>query len=233
MNKNGMRQTSKEEVRHIGCESNSELVETCPSSHVIDYNGETVMSKTPYKKEDISASESLLRMEDHKKQIESTEIPARNATLSSLNAVIDRGNFNANVSGGAAREIVECSSLPNGDIVVLLQVNIGVDILRDPVLEILQFERSYSMSSLPQNTTPPILPAKTPSSKPDFNLEDWDSSSNNKVKESLQSLSENRFRISALIPNLPELYIQPRETSQTLRIVQIEFDFALDQTTTF
>ncbi|CAM8929884.1 unnamed protein product [Rhodiola kirilowii] len=332
MNKNGMQQTSKEEVRHVGCESNFEVIETCPSSHDIDYNDETVMNKTPDKKEDISTSESLLRMEDHKKQTEvmlqtfknshffvrieesdvqlwskrssyappsnSTEVPVRNATLSSLNAVIDRGNFNANVSGGAAREIVECSSLPNGDIVVLLQVNIGVDILKDPVLEILQFERyqdmestyphhksissnvescgellkwllpldnvilpparslsppsissnsgsgsaslkstfsasfghfrSYSMSSLPQNTTPPILPAKTPSSKPDFNLEDWDNFSNNiakgqKVgKENLLSfrgvsLEPKRFSVSC---GLEGIYTPGRRWRKKLELVQ-------------
>ncbi|KAE8679193.1 PAS/LOV protein B isoform 1 [Hibiscus syriacus] len=57
--------------------------------------------------------------------------------ISSLTAVIDRGNLGANVSGGAARGTVKCSSLSNGDIVVLLQVNVGIGFLRDPVIEIL------------------------------------------------------------------------------------------------
>ncbi|KAL0447075.1 UNVERIFIED_CONTAM: hypothetical protein Slati_1835400 [Sesamum latifolium] len=38
---------------------------------------------------------------------------------------------------------VKCSSLSNGDIVVLLQVNVGVEFMRDPILEILQFEKHH------------------------------------------------------------------------------------------
>uniref|UniRef100_A0A7N1A0U6 Uncharacterized protein n=1 Tax=Kalanchoe fedtschenkoi TaxID=63787 RepID=A0A7N1A0U6_KALFE len=344
MTKNGMRQPSKKQDGHAGSDSNDESTETSPQAHAIDYNGETVTNNTHDKKEDISTSESLLRMEDHKKQTEmllqtfknshffvrieesdvplwskssshappskSTEMPVRNVNLSSLNAVIDRGNFNANVSGGAARDIVECFSLPNGDIVVLLQVNIGVEILKDPVLEILQFEkyqdkdssypypsninsnvdpcgellkwllpldnvilppsrslsppppfsstsgsgsaslkstfsasfghfRSYSMSSLPPNTTPPILPAKTPSSKPDFNLEDWDSFSSNNItkgqkvgKENLLSfrgvsLEPERFSVSC---GLEGIYIPGRRWRKKLEIVQpVEiYSFAAD-----
>ncbi|XP_039069283.1 uncharacterized protein LOC120215785 [Hibiscus syriacus] len=68
-----------------------------------------------------------------------TETTAKN--ISSLTAVIDRGNFDANGSGGATRGTVKCCSLSNGDIVVLLQVNVGIGFLRDPVIEILQFEK--------------------------------------------------------------------------------------------
>lgn len=60
---------------------------------------------------------------------------------SSLNAVVDRGNFDSSTSGGIARDAVQCHALPNGDIVVLLQINVGVDVLSDPVLEVLQFEK--------------------------------------------------------------------------------------------
>ncbi|TYG41734.1 hypothetical protein ES288_D12G199400v1 [Gossypium darwinii] len=68
---------------------------------------------------------------------------AKNITknISSGTAVIDRGNFDANVSSGVARDTVNCCSLSNGDIVVLLQVNVGVGFFRDPVIEILQFEK--------------------------------------------------------------------------------------------
>ncbi|KAE8716078.1 hypothetical protein F3Y22_tig00110156pilonHSYRG00335 [Hibiscus syriacus] len=45
-----------------------------------------------------------------------TETTAKN--ISSLTAVIDRGNFDANGSGGATRGTVKCCSLSNGDIVV-------------------------------------------------------------------------------------------------------------------
>ncbi|XP_024987800.1 uncharacterized protein LOC112522732 [Cynara cardunculus var. scolymus] len=67
---------------------------------------------------------------------------------------VDRGSLDASTSGGVAKNDVKCSLLANGDIVVLLQeiscefvmqvllqVTIGVDFLRDPVLEVLQFEK--------------------------------------------------------------------------------------------
>ncbi|RVX02046.1 hypothetical protein CK203_025445 [Vitis vinifera] len=38
--------------------------------------------------------------------------------MTPLSAVIDRGNFNASVSGGVARNIVDCCSLSNGDVVI-------------------------------------------------------------------------------------------------------------------
>lgn len=68
----------------------------------------------------------------------------------SLSASTDKGNFNARTSGGVARNAVKCCALPNGDIVVLLQVNVGIEFVRDPVLEILQFEKyqERSLSSL-------------------------------------------------------------------------------------
>ena len=46
------------------------------------------------------------------------EIKNTAKNISNLNAVIDRGNFDANVSGGVARDTVKCCSLSNGDIVV-------------------------------------------------------------------------------------------------------------------
>ncbi|XP_073142205.1 uncharacterized protein [Henckelia pumila] len=180
----------------------------------------------------------------------------------STNAAIDRGKFDARTSGGLVRDAAKCCSLQNGDIVVLLQVNIGVDFVRDPILEILQFEmyqernsilenmhapasekletsgdllkwllpvdnsslpparavsppvlsssssirntstkpsisgssgsqlfsfgnfRSYSMSSLPQNSAPPPPSVTTPNSKPSFEPEDWNQFSFRKFVES-------------------------------------------------
>ncbi|XP_031122578.1 uncharacterized protein LOC116025486 [Ipomoea triloba] len=64
----------------------------------------------------------------------------------SLSAAIDRGNFDAITSGGVARNAMKSCALPNGDIVVLLQVNVGVEFFRDPVLEILQFEKTQVRS---------------------------------------------------------------------------------------
>ncbi|KAL5724684.1 hypothetical protein ACHQM5_007911 [Ranunculus cassubicifolius] len=130
-------------------------------------------------KVDISASESLLRMEDYRKQTEtqlerfknshffvriaesdeplwSKRSTQESSTSSSLardkfpateaNAYIDRGSFDANVSGGVARDAVKCCSLPNGDIVMLLQVNVGTYCLENPILEVLQFEKYQDRS---------------------------------------------------------------------------------------
>lgn len=112
--------------------------------------------------QDVSASETLLRMEDHKKQTESLLERFKNSHFfvriaesdeplwsrkcvaesspnseavrgnfrssagfgkvsggnSTLNAVVDVGDFDANASGGMGRSSVKCCSLHNGDIVV-------------------------------------------------------------------------------------------------------------------
>lgn len=145
-------------------------------------------------KHDISATKSLLRMEDHKQKTETllerfrnsnffvrvtqSDEPLwsrRNASDSSspdsegvkihstvggssetskrdyVNAVIDRGTFDGNTSGGAARSTARCYSLHNGDIVVLLQVNIASTSMKDPVLEVLQFEKYNATVSSSEN----------------------------------------------------------------------------------
>lgn len=127
---------------------------------VIRQNGENLEEKTDLQK-DISVSESLLRMEDRKRQTEillqnvknshffvriaesgeslwskkrdhqmslesseseqkslASEAKKFSKNASSIAAVIDRGDFDANVSGGLARNTVKCCSLSNGDIVV-------------------------------------------------------------------------------------------------------------------
>ncbi|KAF6156227.1 hypothetical protein GIB67_030230 [Kingdonia uniflora] len=134
----------------------------------------------------ISTSESILRMEDHRKQTEAqleifknshffvriaesnealwskrsahqpsvasetvgdkvigNEAGARytSKTDTHLNAFIDKGSFDASVSGGVARNAIKCCSLSNGDIVVILQVTVGTNYLKDPILEVLQFEK--------------------------------------------------------------------------------------------
>ncbi|KAL9328014.1 hypothetical protein ACSQ67_003017 [Phaseolus vulgaris] len=226
------------------------------------------------------------------------------STLSSICAVIDRGNFDSNVSGGVARNSVKCCALPNGDIVVLLQVNVGVNFLRDPCIEILQFEklqermsspdskvdavytnqdscaellnwilpldngkpstlppsppltsssgignssqgsnlpgssssqifsfsnfRSYSMSSLPQPVNAPAAPVKAASSKPSFDLEDWDQISSQKylwkkmgVEGLLSfrgvSLERDRFYVCC---GLEGLYTPGRRWRRKLEIIQ-------------
>ncbi|MBA0782850.1 hypothetical protein Gotri_000671 [Gossypium trilobum] len=189
---------------------------------------------------------------------------------------------------------------------VLLKVNVGVDFLRDPVIEILQFEkyqdrnpssknqdnlvyanqdpcgellkwllpldntlptpltlsppplgsasgigspsqrpgvsassgsplfsfshfRSYSMSSLPQNVTPPAGPVKAQSSKPSFDLDDVDhytSQKNSKgkitgIEELLSyrgvSLERERFSVRC---GLEGIHIPGRRWRRKLQIIQ-------------
>ncbi|KAG6735408.1 hypothetical protein POTOM_061987 [Populus tomentosa] len=92
-----------------------------------------------------------------------------------LCALIDRGNFDTNVSGGAARNGVSCCSLSNGDIVKS----------SSSVSQLFSHFRSYSMSSLPQNSAPPPQPVKAQSSKPNFDLENWDQYSSQKLWKSI------------------------------------------------
>ncbi|XP_028551048.1 uncharacterized protein LOC110105455 isoform X4 [Dendrobium catenatum] len=58
-----------------------------------------------------------------------------------LSTVIDQGSFDCNASGGVARDTIRCYSLSSGDIVVLLQVNVAASNMKDPMLEVLQFEK--------------------------------------------------------------------------------------------
>lgn len=134
-------------------DSLSKIGEMSPGSQSIDQNGENLSNENQQK--DVSAGESLLRMEDHKRQTElllqsfekshffvriaesdeplwskksaskkSSEASIENGNqktakdMSHLNATIDKGNFDPNVSGGAARNTVKCCSLSSGDIVV-------------------------------------------------------------------------------------------------------------------
>jgi hypothetical protein len=189
---------------------------------------------------------------------------------------------------------------------VLLQVNVGVDFLRDPVIEILQFEkyqdrnlssesldnsvcasqdpcgellkwllpldntvppprplsppplssasgignssqkstfssssgsqlfsfgnfRSYSMSSLPQNTAPSPGPVKAASAKPSFDLEEWDQFSSQKPSKSQKvgseellsfrgvALERERFSVRC---GLEGIYIPGRRWRRKLEIIQ-------------
>ncbi|KAJ1386026.1 plant/MEB5-like protein [Sesbania bispinosa] len=76
-----------------------------------------------------SGEEKLADISDealHKKNSNSSEtnsqkasaIKTKETALSSTSAVIDRGNFDATLSGGMARNSAKCFGLPNGDIVV-------------------------------------------------------------------------------------------------------------------
>ncbi|KAG1358690.1 hypothetical protein COCNU_08G001360 [Cocos nucifera] len=158
-------------------------------------NGETISTgneMTPRRV--ISATKSLLMMEDHKQQTENLLERFRNSnffvriaqldeplwskrnvaeqssvnsemaggrfqsiggslkmSMNLLNAVVDKGNFDGNTSGGLARDTVKCYSLCNGDIVVLLQVNVGISNIKDPVLEVLQFEKYQASNSVCEN----------------------------------------------------------------------------------
>ena len=146
MSKNGIGQSIKNQSGEIGDASNSTegKVEVNHVGEDTCQNGESLLKESLDSQKDISASESLLRMEEHKRQTEIllqkfnsshffVQIAESGSPLWSkkgaktrettkgptpLSAVVDRGNFNANASGGAARNIVDCCSLSNGDVVV-------------------------------------------------------------------------------------------------------------------
>ncbi|XP_042408561.1 uncharacterized protein LOC121997945 [Zingiber officinale] len=65
-----------------------------------------------------------------------------------FSVVVDKGRFDGNTSGGVARDTARCYSLSNGDIVVYLEVNVGIKNLKDPVLEVIQFEKYRSDTSI-------------------------------------------------------------------------------------
>ncbi|KAI9126179.1 hypothetical protein K1719_002600 [Acacia pycnantha] len=230
------------------------------------------------------------------------ETTTRNTSIIGISTIIDRGKFDATISSGMARNSAKCFALPNGDIVVLLQVNVVANFLRDPCIEILQFEkfekkilppqnqdnsfstkkqpceellkwllpldnvtpsptrslspprlssnsgtgitsqrsnsstsgsqlfslthlRSHSMSSLPHNTNSPAAPVKAASSKPSFDLNNWDpqkfSRKNNKVEELLSfrgfSLERERFSVCC---GLEGLYTPGRRWRRKIEIIQ-------------
>lgn len=64
-----------------------------------------------------SSSENFSNSSNSNNEKAST-IKSEGTSPSSISAVIDRGNFDSNVSSGVARNSVKCCALPNGDIVV-------------------------------------------------------------------------------------------------------------------
>ncbi|XP_027361147.1 uncharacterized protein LOC113869163 isoform X2 [Abrus precatorius] len=88
--------------------------------------------------------------------------------------------------------------------------------------------RSYSMSSIPQNKITPAAPVKAASSKPNFDLEDWDQISSQKIlwkKTSLEgllsfrgvSLEQDRFSVCC---GLEGIYRPGRRWRRKLEIIQ-------------
>ncbi|KAM0892280.1 hypothetical protein ACQ4PT_025862 [Festuca glaucescens] len=140
--------------------------------------------------QDVLETESLLRMEDHKQQIEnmlekfkrsnyfvriaesdeplwskkrvaatktaneqsySDNLGNNMASRSNAyNTISDKGFFDGSTSG-VTRDTARCYALHNGDIVVVLQVNVGVSNMEDPVLEVLQFEKCTSSNYMREN----------------------------------------------------------------------------------
>ncbi|OIV93739.1 hypothetical protein TanjilG_16590 [Lupinus angustifolius] len=133
------------------------------------------------------------------------------ASLSSISAVIDRGNFDATVSGGAARNSIKSCALPNGDILLFSFSHF----------------RSYSMSSLPQTTNVPTGPVKAASSKPSFEIDDWDQISSQKFLRkkagnellSFRGVSLERERFSVCC-GLEGIYTPGRRWRRKLEIIQ-------------
>lgn len=163
------------------------------SPHSVEDNMESVelSDAVSPSKQDVLETESLLRMEDHKQQIEnmlqkfkrsnffvriaesdeplwskkrvaatkaaneesySDNLGNNTASRSNAyNTISDKGFFDGNTSGGVARDTARCYALHNGDIVVVLQVNVGVSNMEDPVLEVLQFEKSTASNYMREN----------------------------------------------------------------------------------
>lgn len=162
MSKNGKLQSPKRQNGNMddGTHSTNGEGHTSPDQST-DQNGENPSTEKIDPSEDVSASESLLRMEDHRRQTETLlqrfenshffvriaessnplwskkrspekysdcEVVGQNTlgngiqntAASSTNAVIDQGNFDSNVSGGAARGTFKCCSLSDGSIVVCI-----------------------------------------------------------------------------------------------------------------
>ncbi|WOL16085.1 hypothetical protein Cni_G24867 [Canna indica] len=95
------------------------------------------------KKSAASSMNSAVGRERNHSSGGSKRIPRSNV----VSAVIDKSRFDGNTSGGMARDTTKCCSLSNGDIVVLLEVKTGVSNLKDPVLEVIQFEKYQSSNS--------------------------------------------------------------------------------------
>ncbi|CAJ2647857.1 unnamed protein product [Trifolium pratense] len=76
-------------------------------------------------------------------------IKTKEIAFPSTDAIIDKGNFDASTCGGVARNSTKCFALPNGDIVVHLQANVNVSSLKDPCIEILQFEKCRERTTSP------------------------------------------------------------------------------------
>lgn len=149
MSKNGKWHSPKKQNENIDDGTNS----TNGESHSTDQNGENLLNEKIDPSKDVSASESLLRKEDHRRQTETLlqrfenshffvriaessdplwskkksdkqsdcEIVGQNIVKSSINAVIDQGDFDSSVSGGVARGSFKCCSLSDGSIVVCIK----------------------------------------------------------------------------------------------------------------
>lgn len=161
MSKNGLGLSSEKEKEN-GDNENGNKLQGELSSDDHEKKGENLPKVKNDHQTDVFAGESLLRMEDHRRQTAlllqkfenshffvriaesdeplwskknssekfsnssetngqmaltvGTKESAQNA--STVCAVIDRGNFDANMSGGLARSSVKCYALPNGDILV-------------------------------------------------------------------------------------------------------------------
>lgn len=87
------------------------LLQKCENSHFfvrIAESNEPLWSKRSSLEKNSNSSDSQ----------KASTIKTKETAFPSTGTVIDRGNFNATVSGGMARNSVKCFALPNGDIVV-------------------------------------------------------------------------------------------------------------------
>ncbi|KAE8673240.1 protein TWIN LOV 1-like isoform X1 [Hibiscus syriacus] len=168
MSKNGRRKGARKQNGNMEGVTNPvpQGGDVSPHGAVMDQNGDNLGKDKIDPAKDVSARlQSLVSLSGQKKvllgQLLRSEMDSQQSIanetknnaekISTQNAVIDRGDFDASVSGGVARDAIKCFSLSNGDMVVLLKVNVGVDFLRDPVIEILQFEKYQDRNPSSEN----------------------------------------------------------------------------------
>ncbi|KAH7666289.1 hypothetical protein IHE45_13G091700 [Dioscorea alata] len=220
------------------------------TGQVVEENNSTVSTNEDNPRSDISATESFLRMEDHKQRTETLLARFKNSTFfariagsdeplwskrskleaSSLsseisegrsrsndegarkisrgnlhNAVIDQGGFDGVTSGGVARDTVKCYLLSNGDIVVVLQINVGISDVKDPVLEDPCRELLSWLLPIDRSLPPPRPLSPTLGSTPGIGPVHQRSSSSGS-----QLFSFSHFR-SYSMPSLPQAAVPPTQ----------------------
>lgn len=168
-NNSNKKQQENSESEHIpangqdGLDAKNEALDSTPEVNISETESilriEDQKNQTKVLLESLENSHFFARIAESNEQLwsrrnfanPSSDNSQKYVSKSNLNAIIDKGNFDGRFSSGVARNSVKCYSLCNGDIVVLLQVNVAINNLDGPVLEVLQFEKHVSTKNASQN----------------------------------------------------------------------------------